>query len=665
LPVPSAELQARAERLQSDIAILEKTRENYGFHLAKAQAEWERRFQSSAKPPPPAGAYAHWPLSIKAGRTVFDLGRKGRHARIHAEKSPVWHSAALRFDGSGMHVDCGNIADFERTDTFSYGGWVNSDTANGCILSRIDDPKAYRGYDLFVNDDRFEVHIAHSWPDNAIKVRTAKCFPRGKWRHVFVTYDGTSKAGGVQMYVDGENVPLVVEKDSLTDSIRTDVSLKLGRRHVAGPFQGLLRDFYVYDRALHPDEIASLARAHPTTAIARLPRDQRTLARAMELAAYYRTIDPELAAIRERLTEKRGQLAAVQPPTTMVMVELPKPRENFVMLRGAFNQKGKPVEPNTPAALHPYPQAAPRNRLGLARWLVDRANPLTARVTINRHWEVFFGRGLVQSPEDFGSQGEKPTHPELIDWLAAEWMESGWSMKTLHRMIVQSATYRQASRQNEESARRDPNNELLSRGPRMRVEYETLRDMALACGGLLSQKIGGPSVMPPQPPGVWENSFGFYDLPDFRWKESTGADRYRRGLYTFLRRTALYPTFAMFDAPSRDVCSVKRPRTNTPLQALATLNDPVFVEAARALAQRALSEVSGDTHAKVQFLFRVCTSRAPRASEVDRLVALYMKTLERCQTSSQGQSTESTSEQRAWTVIANVVLNLDEVLTKG
>jgi hypothetical protein len=414
---------------------------------------------------------------------------------------------------------------------------------------------------------------------------------------------------------------------------------------------------------------------HPALSIVQTPAEKRTPEQAADLAAYYRMIDPELNQIREEIDRHRAALAAIRPATTMIMAELPKPRENYVMLRGNFNQKGKPVEPATPTAFHPFPNNAPRNRLGLARWLVDRENPLSARVTVNRHWQAIFGQGLVQTPEDFGSQGETPTYPELLDWLAVEFMEKGWSFKELHRLIVTSATYRQTSRTTAELLQRDPYNMLYARGPRMRVEYEMLRDLALASGGLLSQKIGGPSVMPPQPPGVWENSFGFYDLPDFRWKEAVGDDRYRRGIYIFLRRTAMYPTFVMFDAPGRDMCSVKRPRTNTPLQALTTLNDPVFVEAAAGLAHRIITEAPESLDERIRFAFRLCLARHPAPDEIERLAAVYQRACaryerdpqeaERLLKQVQQQSDQPAPQMAAWIVVANVLLNLDETLTKG
>jgi hypothetical protein len=473
----------------------------------------------------------------------------------------------------------------------------------------------------------------------------------------------------------------------LSASIRTEVSFKVGRRHVAGPFKGLIADVRVYDRRLSAAQVGVLAARHPVLVVAAIARDRRTPEQRAELAAYYRAIDPELVKIQDRIAVQEFLRETVHPTTTMVMQERTKARPNYLMLRGDFKQKGPKVEPDVPAVLHPWPKGAPRDRRGLARWLVSPENPLVGRVAVNRFWAAFFGRGLVLTPEDFGTQGERPTHPGLLDWLAVEFMSSttqasdahmppDWSMKALHRLIVTSATYRQSSRAPAELIERDPYNLLYARGPRLRVEYEMLRDLALSAGGLLSPKIGGPSVMPPQPTGIWENSFGFYDLPDFRWKDAEGDDRYRRGIYIFLRRSALYPTFTMFDAPSRDVCSVKRSRTNTPLQALTTLNDPVFVEAAGGLARRITIEARGGLNNKAIFAFRVCLARQPDAGEIDLLLGLYKKAMARfekdpvaasallknCRANAKGRDRIQLA---AWIVVANVLLNLDETITKG
>ena len=270
------------------------------------------------------------------------------------------------------------------------------------------------------------------------------------------------------------------------------------------------------------------------------------------------------------------------------MKERDQPRETHVLARGNFLNPGEKVMPAVPAILPPLPAGEPANRLTLARWLVSPENPLTARVAMNRVWEQYFGHGLVETVEDFGTQGERPTHPELLDWLATEFVRQGWSLKAMHRLIVTSATYRQSSRATPELIERDPYNRLLARGPRFRVPAETVRDMALEVSGLLSPKIGGPSVFPYQPDGIWTQIYS-----GDKWEISKGEDKYRRGLYTFWRRTSPYPAFMSFDAPSRELICARRLRSNTPLQALTTLNDPSFVEAAEALARRIMKETQG------------------------------------------------------------------------
>ena len=333
-----------------------------------------------------------------------------------------------------------------------------------------------------------------------------------------------------------------------------------------------------------------------------------------------------------------------------------------VRIRGAFLSKADLVYANTPAVLPPLPESEMPNRLGLARWLVSKDNPLTARATVNRFWEQFFGRGIVETSEDFGTQGARPTHPELLDWLAVEFMERGWSMKAMHRLIVTSATYRQSSKITPELLERDPDNTLLARGPRFRMEAEMIRDVALAAGGLLSAKIGGPSVFPSQPEGTW-------DLPynDDKWVESKGEDRHRRGLYTFIRRTAPYPTLLNFDATSREVCTVRRVRTNTPLQALSALNDPAFFEAAQALARRVVADGGQQPRGRAELAFRLCVARLPKPGELDRMLSWEER--ERLFFDEHREDAKKLTgvddpELAAWTMFSNVLLNLDETLTK-
>jgi uncharacterized protein DUF1553 len=321
-----------------------------------------------------------------------------------------------------------------------------------------------------------------------------------------------------------------------------------------------------------------------------------------------------------------------------------------------------------PAVLNALPaDEQPTNRLKLARWLVSPENPLTARVAVNRMWEQFFGRGLVESSEDFGTRGTPPSHPELFDWLATEFIARGWSMKQMHRLIVTSATYRQTAVETAEMLERDPHNRLLARGPRSRLEAEMVRDQALTVGGLLSRKIGGPSVMPPQPDGLWNSPYS-----GEKWQTSTGDDKYRRGLYTFWKRTSPYPSFMSFDAPSREFCVVRRPRTNTPLQALTTLNDPVYVEAAQALAKRVIKEGGSDPVSRATRGFRQVLARMPQPAELEQLTALYQSEFEYYRTDAKAADTFiggaqedfDTPELAAWTVVANVLLNLDEAMAK-
>jgi hypothetical protein len=343
------------------------------------------------------------------------------------------------------------------------------------------------------------------------------------------------------------------------------------------------------------------------------------------------------------------------------------------MVKGNFTSHGDAVDAAVPEALPPLPSGASANRLGVARWLVSPDNPLTARVAVNRYWAQLFGAGIVETEEDFGTQGELPSNPELLDWLATEYSRKGWSTKALLREIVTSATYRQSSRVTAESLAKDPKNRLFSRGPRFRLDAEMVRDQALALSGLLSHKIHGPSVFPPQPPGLWQAAFNGQRT----WATSTGEDRYRRGLYTFWRRTIPYPSMAAFDAPSREICTVRRIRTNTPLQAFVTLNDPVYVEAAQALARRIVKEGGTSVEDRARYGLRLALARPPVEEQVKKIVELYESEKEHYRKDAKAAQAMATDplgplpagmdadDLAAWTVIGNVLLNLDGVLTKG
>jgi len=397
---------------------------------------------------------------------------------------------------------------------------------------------------------------------------------------------------------------------------------------------------------------------------------QRSKEQKEALSAVFRSATPLLKAQRDRLSEVQKEVDQLGIATAMIMKErqgFERPWTN-VHVRGSYLNKAEKVYADVPASLPPLPEGVMPNRLGLAYWLVDENNPLTARVEVNRIWETIFGRGIVETSENFGTPGTPPTHPELLDWLATEFMRQGWSMKKMVRLIVTSSTYRQPSRVTPELLQRDPYNRLLARGPRFRVEAETVRDIALAASGLLSPKMGGPSVFPYQPEGIWDRPYSHV-----KWEMSEGEDRYRRGIYTFIRRTAPYPSLTVFDAPSREFCTIRRVPTNTPLQALTTLNDPAFFEAARALARKMMTDGGPGPAAEASYGFRRCVSRAPTKSEGDQLLDFYRQQRDHFENDPKaagevvknyGNSSLNPADQAAWTMLANVLLNMDETITK-
>ena len=402
---------------------------------------------------------------------------------------------------------------------------------------------------------------------------------------------------------------------------------------------------------------------------------QRTEAQRKELAAYFRPLAPSVMKLHTQIATAQKELEGIKPVALPVMREFAKDKQRTtkMLVKGNFLQTGDTVEPAFPAAFNPPPTNAPLNRLGVAQWLMSRDNPLTARVTVNRFWSQIFGTGLVETEEDFGSQGALPSHPELLDWLAMEFADGGWDVKALLKTLVLSATYQQSSVATTEALQKDPRNRLLSRYPRGRLDAETLRDQALALSGLLSRKLGGPSVYPPQPDGLWRAAFN----GQRNWATSQGEDRYRRGLYTFWRRTVPYPSMATFDAPSRENCTVRRLPTNTPLQAFVTLNDPAFVEMAQALGRRLVQEGGANATERAHYGLKLALARSPSAEQVKALVSLYEAELLNYRANTDAAKKLATeplgelpkdldaAEAAAWTVVANVLLNLDGVLTKG
>jgi hypothetical protein len=416
--------------------------------------------------------------------------------------------------------------------------------------------------------------------------------------------------------------------------------------------------------------------------LVKLEPAQRSVAQKKELRDYFiehgyaktRAVFEPLQRQLDQVKQQRDQLDK-QMPASLIFKERADVRPAYILKRGEYDQRGDQVGRDTPAFLPPLPPDAPRNRLGLARWLVAPEHPLTARVAVNRFWQQCFGTGLVKTAEDFGSQGEPPSHPELLDWLAVHFVEDGWDVKGLMRELVTSATYRQSARVTKDRLAKDPHNRLLARGPRFRLDAEVLRDQALAVSGLLVERVGGPSVKPPQPPGLWE-AVAFTGSNTGIFKADTGAEKtHRRSMYTFWKRTAHSPQMGTLDAPSREACTVRRERTNTPLQALLMMNEQLFVEASRALAGRVLREGPADTDGRLRHLYRLVTARTPDEVEMPILQRTLQQHLTRFRAEPKAaqqlirvgenpDASRNTEELAAWTMMANLVLNLDEVINR-
>jgi hypothetical protein len=597
------------------------------------------------------------------------------------EFKPELIGETAAFDGK-QHLDYRGF-EFPKPDRpFSWAVWVKP-SGDGAILSKMDPGKTYRGCDLLLtNDGKVEMHIVAKWPGNALLVRTARPLPRDEWSHIVATYDGSSKAAGITLYVNGGKQDVTVEADTLRSTFASRQPFRIGSRTNDTLLHAAVSDVRLFQHALTANDAkavlqGSLRRGLKDIRLKELSDAHRNQFDRMLVA---NSTDPFAAKIVEtrKLVEsvqvERGKYEAAIP-NAMVMEELKKPRDTFVLQRGRYDQpdKAQKVLPEVPGVLPGLPADAPRNRLGLARWLISPENPLTARVVVNRLWQHHFGMGLVKTSDNFGVQSEPPSHPELLDWLATELIQSGWDLQHIQRLIVTSNTYQQRSEAAADMYHRDPDNRLLARGPRYRLPAEAMRDNALAVSGLLADKIGGGSVMPYQPAGLWEElAGGAHD----DYVQAHGEDLYRRSLYTFRKRTVPHPSMATFDAPSWETCQVKRAKTNTPLQALALLNDVTYMEAARRFAERMLTEGGNSVDSQIAFAFRLATSRAPTAKELAVLRGSLQKYTERFRQSpasaeqflSQGEAPRDKSldvvDLAARTAMASVLLNMDEAISK-
>ena len=647
--------------------------------------KWAQITEKASIKVPTEDLDVHAPLNEGTGNEAAGLAKKGP-AKFSSPGKVEWKAdgklGSAPLIKAGATFLLGNVGDFERDQAFSYGAWVKAPGGrHEAILARIDQGSDSRGWDLLTHDREYAVHLVNHWPDNALKVVTQdNALNPGEWQHVFVSYDGSSKGAGVKLFVNGVEAKTRVEVDKLTDTIQNDVPCRVGQRSKDQVLRdGQVQDVRIYRRKLDATEVKSLATdGVPQTLLAVAP-EQRTDAQKQSLLNHYlTTVDSPFQSATELLASLEKERAAIWKKYPVAHVQ----QEKFntmamanILFRGQYDQKRDAVVAAVPTALNPLPLGAPTNRLGLAQWLVAADNPLLARVTVNRFWQEVFGVGLVRTTEDFGIMGEAPATAELLDWLAVEFRESGWDVKHIFKLLVASSTYRQSAVTTAEKLEKDPGNRLLSRGPRFRMDAEMVRDYALAASGLLVPKIGGPSVRPYQPEGVWE-AVAMPESDTNKYRRDSGAALYRRSMYTFWKRAAPPASMDIFNAPSREVSCTRRERTNTPLQALATLNDPQFIEAARHLAEQALQKAHGDSNQAMEFVAEQLLARPLSGKERFLVTQSYVELIdlygqqpeEANKLISVGESKPAAAvpapQLAAMTMVANQLLNLDEVLNK-
>jgi hypothetical protein len=648
---------------------------------------------------------------VKPESFTTDIRIPGEYLRIAFNEKGT--NVAARLNGAGVNLACptaldwttetgplgpapiltnqqsflvGEAGDFEANEPFSFGAWVlvpKEFKGEGAVLARMGgEEEKHRGWDLLVRDDEFAVQLIHRWSAVAMEVKSVdKAVKRGQWQHLFVTYDGSGRAKGMKLFVNGIEVNANRDNNRLEDTIRSPFPLRVGRRerdnqlnHVA------VQDVRIHRGRLSSAEVRALAVATRMPALVTELAENGTNGLARDALRDYFLVTQhsswQQAQAKVAALELEQAVIRGRSPVTLVQAEKrdSEPMAQ-ILFRGQYDKPKDKVGPAPPAVLPALPASAPQNRLGLAQWLVSPENPLTARVTVNRFWQEIFGVGLVKNSEDFGTTSEPPVNQELLDWLAVEFVESGWDVKHLFKLMVTSSTYRQGAAVTPDKLEKDPQNRWCSRGPRFRMDAEMVRDYALAASGLLVEKVGGPSVKPYQPEGVWE-AVAMPESNTRYYRQDHGDALYRRSLYTFWKRAAPPATLDIFNAPSREVCAVRRERTDTPLQALVTLNDPQFIEAARHLAQTALLCHGGNENEALEEMAMRLMARPLNAAEqtvvkrtLSEMKAFYEQhpdaAKELLSTGESKWSDKLPSPQlAALTMVANQLMNLDEVLNK-
>lgn len=661
LEMPTAEQASQAAWLQQAIAEHEAALPEK--ETDALLATWAKTRLSTLPQPPSEGLLAHYALDSNLtdssgnhrdaravkGETPFVAGRPGQSAAFNGEAQvefPVADAAVVSFwMRSGAMPE---MTVLEGGRGFEIG-----------IEESHPQPDFKRGSPLYVE-----------WKGRRFHSR-AIAFG-GQWHHVVVDFTGTAPA----LLLDAKPTPM----DPVNPApVHAAGPLSIGDPHNGKPLKGDIGDLRIYSRALTPAEAEALALDEPIRAILLVAaEDKRTKDQKQRLLDYFLTRDApaDLRKVYAELNDLKNRAARLKKEivTVQVMAEMAKPRDTFILARGDYRNQGEKVTAAVPSLFPPLPKDVPANRLSMAEWLFSPQNPLTARVAVNRYWQLYFGMGLVKTTEDFGSQGDAPIQRDVLDWLAVEFGQQ-WDVKALQKLIVTSATYRQSSEVSAALLEKDPENRLLARGPRFRLPAEMVRDNALAASRLLTGHVGGPSVFPYQPPGLWEELSRGETFTAQEYHESEGADLYRRSMYTFWKRTVPPAALTTFDAPDREKCTARRLITNTPLQALVLLNDPTYVEASRVLAQRAMLEAGADPQARVRFLFREATAHRPSAAEIRILLELAQRRLDYYKkqpaqaaaliaTGASKRANLEATELAAWTVVASTILNLDQTITK-
>jgi hypothetical protein len=672
LALPSETQAGLLKEINEAVASREKQLEAADVPAQVKAWEAERKFEAPSR----AGLLAHYEFEGNMLETTGSY-KHGKYLGLPPTPRDGPVGQAATFDSTSL-AEAPAAHDFDATKPFALAFWFRG--GNNLDPLVILQQKGETGW-LFTHDTIFSIgdlrrgsHLIVKFfgPGGAaLEMQTVAPFGYGDFVHFALNYDGK---GNFTLLQDGKPAELKTLKNTLNGAnFKTNAPLTVTK------LVGSLDDLRIYGRELSAAEAHQLAVVEPVRYLVENSGIRRTKEQLATVREFYLTYEAPAAtkALYARLQQLKRERKELEEaiPTTMVMEERAEMRETYLLIRGAYDRKGEKLSAVTPGFLPPMPAAAPKNRLGLAQWLVNGEHPLTARVAVNRMWAQLFGTGLVKTVEDFGSQGEMPSHRELLDYLAVRFVDSGWDMKAMQREMVLSATYRQSSKVSPALQERDPENRLLARMSRFRLQGESVRDNALAVSGLLNTKIGGKSVSPYQPPGLWEDVAYGAQFTAQRYEQSHGADLYRRGMYSFWKRTLPPATLATFDAPDREKCVARRATTNTPLQALALWNDPTFLEAARHLAERTLTAAGPDRTKRLRQMFRTATARYPNAAELallekvtgEQLAEYRAKPAEAAKLVAIGESKAKYAdvvELAAYTSVASAILNLDEVITK-